>query len=796
MKMGIIYGRNESKLFNKNLGENKFVEESFFFQYKKANTKKVYFVLNKEIIKIMYINLEISLKELRNKLDLKINYCFTREDKNVNNKIESETYIKNIITDNNYIILKEIQSNILIHIDDLTRVYIKCLTSIKLSKLRESLKIQKKYKFLKGKNFILYIQEDLYTINDILTNESEIKLKLDDSIGNNFSEKENNSLQGDYFFELGKKIYKIKLNHDDLLYEVRKKKMLLKLENYYFLNYNGKKILPKEEKELTINLISNKKDNKMYVNIVKYNEPIQSSKFIAYKNNLKIYAYPKSNLNSFQQQKCKSLLVLGETGSGKTTLLNCLINYLMGIDKNDDFRYILFEEYITNSIKSDTSNINCYYILPSNNEYPPIKVIDTPGFGDTRENFDFEVLNKFKNFFDIENSIDLICFVMKSTVNRNTEFQKYIISNILGLFGKDLISNFILLFTFCDGGQPLFINSLKSEENPFNKIINNLSEPSYILFNNSAIFSDEENYKNLFWDICYDGFSQLMQKLKNIDANHLYLTKDVIKLRNDILIKSESLNKILDKCLEIQDNLDHDIKVSKEILFIMEKNKDYISIIKEEKKEKIKTKQGIHNINCYVCNKTCHKFCEEIINEDISNCKIMENFICKICQCSYESHCDLPFYISEKVEEKEKIDFYKRKTLDKMQVRLSEIVSIIEGKKKDLKKYFTSAEDCVGNIEKNFANLNKISLFSNIYKTQESFINYKIIMENRRKEKGYLKKIKIYEKYKSIFNRLNNIYNQKNIFKEFEQFDKDFNENKELLSEKVANILIDCYKQK
>ena len=225
--------------------------------------------------------------------------------------------------------------------------------------------------------------------------------------------------------------------------------MFLKLGNYYFHNYNGKKILLKEEKELTINLISNEKDNKMYVNIIKYNKPIQSSKFISYKNNLKIYAYPKSNLNTFQQQKCKSLLVLGETGSGKTTLMNCLINYLMGIDKNDDFRYIFFEEYITNSIKSDTSNINCYYILPSNNEHPPIKIINTPGFGDTRENFDFEILNKFKNFFDIENSIYLL-----------SNFSLFLFTSI-ERFNFTLFNDFNLSNNFVKDSFPISKNSIE-----------------------------------------------------------------------------------------------------------------------------------------------------------------------------------------------------------------------------------------------------------------------------------------------------------------------------------------------
>ena len=42
-------------------------------------------------------------------------------------------------------------------------------------------------------------------------------------------------------------------------------------------------------------------------------------------------------------------------------------------------------------------------------------------------------------------------------------------SKILGLFGNELPSNFLILFTFCDGNQTNYIDYLKSKENPFSK---------------------------------------------------------------------------------------------------------------------------------------------------------------------------------------------------------------------------------------------------------------------------------------------------------------------------------------
>ena len=39
-----------------------------------------------------------------------------------------------------------------------------------------------------------------------------------------------------------------------------------------------------------------------------------------------------------------NLVVLGQTGSGKTTLVDSFVNYLLGVDFYDKFRYKLVDE--------------------------------------------------------------------------------------------------------------------------------------------------------------------------------------------------------------------------------------------------------------------------------------------------------------------------------------------------------------------------------------------------------------------------------------------------------------------
>ena len=73
-------------------------------------------------------------------------------------------------------------------------------------------------------------------------------------------------------------------------------------------------------------------------------------------------------------------MLVGQTGSGKTTFLNAYINYLMGINYEDNFRYVIInEEFNKKQDQSQTSEVTIYNVKAPDGTV--IQIIDTPGFG-------------------------------------------------------------------------------------------------------------------------------------------------------------------------------------------------------------------------------------------------------------------------------------------------------------------------------------------------------------------------------------------------------------------------------
>ena len=94
-----------------------------------------------------------------------------------------------------------------------------------------------------------------------------------------------------------------------------------------------------------------------------------------------------------------------------------------------------------------------YNIEPSAFFNNPIRIIDTAGYGDTRNddnhNFDEKITVDIKEFLEGStiNSINAICLIMKASENRLHDRIKYVLDKLLSLFGKDVMRNIIIIFT-------------------------------------------------------------------------------------------------------------------------------------------------------------------------------------------------------------------------------------------------------------------------------------------------------------------------------------------------------------
>ena len=258
---------------------------------------------------------------------------------------------------------------------------------------------------------------------------------------------------------------------------------------------------------------------------IEKNTPISGPTIIENIGKLKIYKYPQIRLNDVEESSAISLLVVGQTGSGKTTLLNTFINAVMGIKITDDFRYkIIIKNFNHSQAFSMTDDVNIYNIKPHGN-IPSIKIIDTPGFGDTRgiaqdKIIRDKIVDTFKNRL---NTINVICFVAQSSNARLTANQKYIFTSILDLFGKDVQENFVAKLTFCDGKEPQIVQALKELGSIFNKIISHIKDSLYNKFNNSGIYSDEieDEFTQMFWKLGMKSFDAFIQQLLKIPRKSL-----------------------------------------------------------------------------------------------------------------------------------------------------------------------------------------------------------------------------------------------------------------------------------
>ena len=465
----------------------------------------------------------------------------------------------------------------------------------------------------------------------------------------------------------------------------------------------------------------------------------------------------------------KVLMVLGATGAGKSTTINGMVNYILGVEWKDDFRFKLITDETggKSQAHSQTQGITAYTFHKMEGSRVPyaLTVIDTPGFGDTRGlKRDKEITSKIKEFFSIRGEdgidhLDGIGFVTQASLARLTPTQQYIFDSILSTFGKDIASNIFMLITFADGNKPPVLAAINEAEIPFAK---------HFKLNNSALFvspksadtedeedEDEGNFAEMFWKMGLKSFKNFYASFDKVESKSLQLTKEVLQERQKVEANIQGLQRKVKTGLSKIDELHQEKRILKTHESEIEHNKNFRYTVKFQRQRRVDLAgQGIYVTNCLDCNFTCHESCAYSNNEDKHKCSSMDNggvadAKCTICSCRghWKRHVNNPYRFEDYEEEEVRTNEHLQKRYGAAVEGKNQKDIMIANMEKHLEFLHNKVLEMIQEIRKSLNRLDEIALRPNPL-TEEEYIELLIQSEKDQARPGYKQRIQYYEEVK------------------------------------------------
>ena len=225
-----------------------------------------------------------------------------------------------------------------------------------------------------------------------------------------------------------------------------------------------------------------------------------------------------------KSQNHKVIILVGEEGSGKSTLIDLVLNYVLQVNWEDDFRFKMTNvhpKYVGQVHEHvSTKNITSYTVFPpkGSNTSCIFTIIDTPGFGrlgrsDTLSNMITDFISHSRSH-NVDH-FDAIGLVAPAAQARLTASQRLFFDSISRLFGTEyskMRDNLMLLLTFADGERPPVIDAIKAANIPYR-------DQNIFKFNNSALFAEktkdpeQDQLQKCMWEIGYRSMERFMTAL-------------------------------------------------------------------------------------------------------------------------------------------------------------------------------------------------------------------------------------------------------------------------------------------
>eukprot|EP01063_Lacrimia_lanifica_P021514 TRINITY_DN2895_c0_g1_i1.p1 TRINITY_DN2895_c0_g1~~TRINITY_DN2895_c0_g1_i1.p1 ORF type:complete len:1035 (+),score=342.85 TRINITY_DN2895_c0_g1_i1:50-3154(+) len=343
------------------------------------------------------------------------------------------------------------------------------------------------------------------------------------------------------------------------------------------------------------------------------------------------------------QDRVRTIMVIGETGSGKSTLLNAMANWAAGVGYDTPVRYRLVHEAERSQAYSQTQTVETYRVACGKFSYT-LRLIDTPGFGDTSGvERDGQITKDIYEFLQGEEEIHAVCFVAAASLPRLTVTQQYIINKVLTMFGADAVENVFLLITFADGKKAQVLNAIEASGFPYR------ADHSFH-FNNSALYThggERNEYSKHFWSMGEASMNRFFEVLAGIRPFNLSKTKDVIATQKKLQNYVASITPQVSIGLSKIDNLRTILKDIKENKDKINENKNYTYTETIPKVTRQKKTPGMYNTQCLKCSYDCHHDCTRSNDADKRFCCAMDaKGHCTVCpgKCHWTEHANLDYF--------------------------------------------------------------------------------------------------------------------------------------------------------
>ncbi|XP_025051386.1 uncharacterized protein LOC112548853 [Alligator sinensis] len=493
----------------------------------------------------------------------------------------------------------------------------------------------------------------------------------------------------------------------------------------------------------------------------------------------------------------KVIMVMGATGSGKTTLINGMINYILGVQWEDNFRFKLIHEVTNRSqAESQTSEVTAYEVNYEEGFQVPysLTIIDTPGFGSIGGiNGDRKITEQIQTFFSTPGGIDqldAVCVVVQASLARLTPTQKYVFDSVLSIFGKDIKDNIQVLVTFADGQTPRVLEAIKAAEVPCAKGAQ--GNPAHFKFNNSALLASNVgaaessgDFDAMFWKMGCQSMKTFFSSLDKLESRSLTLTKEVLRERKELEAAVQGLRPQIRAGMVKLQELRKTLQALEQHKGEMEANKDF----EYEVEVTVSVKEDISHTwnyatNCQQCNYTCHYPC--VIPVTLLNrfCEVIGLLSgnCRVCP----GKCDSGVHYSEKYRWKYETRKEKRtlaQVKEKYEKSSGEVLStgnMIEKLKEEYGQVEQVLLELIDRSSRSLQRLKEIALKPDHMSTA-GYIDLLIKSEERELKPGYQERIDSMMKLREEAEITRKIANKEPLLPEEEVMHKKLEEKRHAL---------------